>query len=107
MNTDPINIDRELVPEGWFLYTGEHLVITARSARVPFRKAVRNPPPPNQNNLAHVLSAGILIQACDIARFDAALAKITAQGDERAREKAKLAESAAKLGLKLVEANQQ
>ena len=36
--------------------------------------------------------------------FDDALAKITAQGDERARDLAKLKESAAKLGLELVEA---
>jgi hypothetical protein len=39
--------------------------------------------------------------------FDAAVAKIQAQGDERAREKAKLQGQAAKIGLKLVEANQQ
>lgn len=35
--------------------------------------------------------------------FDDALTKITAQGDERARDLAKLKESAAKLGLQLVE----
>lgn len=75
MNIDPINIDRELIPEGWFLYAGEKLVITARNAKIPFRKAVRNPPPPNENHLAHVLSVGILVQAQDIAGFDAALAK--------------------------------
>ena len=36
--------------------------------------------------------------------FEDALARITAQGDERARELVKLKESAAKLGLQLVEA---
>jgi len=36
--------------------------------------------------------------------FDAALAQIVKQGDERARELARLKESAAKLGLQLVEA---
>jgi hypothetical protein len=36
--------------------------------------------------------------------FDDALSKIIAQGDERARELAKLKEGAAKLGLQLVEA---
>jgi hypothetical protein len=35
--------------------------------------------------------------------FDEALTKITAQGDERARDLAKLKDSAAKLGLALVE----
>jgi len=35
--------------------------------------------------------------------FDAALAQIIKQGDERARDLAKLKESAAKLGLQLVE----
>jgi hypothetical protein len=37
------------------------------------------------------------------AAFDAALAQIVKQGDERSRELAKLKESAAKLGLQLVE----
>ena len=67
-----INMDIEETPDGFYVHEGLNLMLTARSAKIPFGLAGRREIGTNRSRLDTV---GVVIRNEDRARFEAALAK--------------------------------
>lgn len=78
-----VNMDIEEPPDGFYVHEGLNLMLTARSAKIPFGVAARRGFSSNRTRLDTV---GVVIRNEDRAKFDAALAK---KNEAKSRKMAK------------------
>ena len=66
------NLDAEAIPEGCYIATGKRLMLSARSAKVPYGIASRRVPCCNSSRIETV---GLVIRLSDKNRLDEAIEK--------------------------------